>query len=117
MKGCLVAGEQFTNKNLILLARQRTVDVVRTRATRPGLVVARLKPRLRQVNAIAMHDGCNGVKKSKLLCGGPSCDCGGERGRGERAARDDDVVPIIGRCDNFSALKRDQWVCPYPTSH
>src|SRR5215470_10845131 len=103
MKTGLVAGEQFANKNLILFARQRAVDVIRARATRAGLVVARLKPCLLQVNAVAMDDWCNGVEKSKLLFAGPAGDCSGESRRGERAGCDNDVVPIIGRCDNFSA--------------
>src|ERR1700751_2841695 len=110
MKAGLVAGEQFTNKNLILLARQRAVDVIRARAARTGLVVTRLKPRLLQVNAVAVDDRCNGVEKSKLLFAGPACDCSRESGRSERSGCDDDDVPIVGRRDNFSALKRDQGV-------
>src|SRR5262249_10485144 len=98
------------NKNLILLARQRAVDVIRARATRSGLVVARLKPRLFEVNAVAMDNRCNGIEKSKLLFAGPAGDCSGESGRGEWAGRDDDVAPIIGRGGTFSALERDQGV-------
>src|SRR5215813_6632218 len=110
VKAGLVAGEQFANKNLILLARQRAVDVIRARSTGSGLVVARLKPRLFQVNAVAMDNRCNGIEKSKLPFARPASDCSGESGRGERACRDDDVAPIIGRRGNLSALERDQGV-------
>ena len=44
MEGGLVAGDQRVDEGLVLRTRQRAIDVVDTRATGTGLVVARLEP-------------------------------------------------------------------------
>ena len=105
-----VAGEQFADKLFILLARQRTVDVVSACPPGPRFIVARLEPGLRHVNAVAMDDRGNGVEESELLLTGQPYDRSGKIGRGQGAGCDDDAVPLVRRQDNLSSLKCDQRV-------
>src|SRR5438132_397373 len=60
-----LAGEQIGDESLVLLVRQRTVDVVLAGAAGSELVVTRLKPGNRHVDRIAMDDRCDGIKKKR----------------------------------------------------
>ena len=108
MKHGLVAGEQRVDEGVILLARQRAVDVVGARAAGAGLVVARLEPGLLEIDAVAMHDRRDGVEKGQRVFAGERADAGGEIGRGERAGGDDDAVPFVRRHGDFAARQRDE---------
>ncbi len=57
----------------------------------------------------AMDDGGDGVEKGQLRLAGELADGFGEGGRGQRAAGDDDLVPIGRRqARHFLAADRDQ---------
>ena len=104
----LVAGEQRVDEGVILRARERTIDVVGARAAGAGLVVARLKPGLLEIDRVAMHDRRDGVEEGERVLAGQRADRGGEIGRGQWAGRNNDAVPVVRRPCDFAALKRDE---------
>ena len=79
-----------------MCAVERAIDVIGARAAGAGLVVARLEPRDRHVDALAMHDRRDRVEEGERVLAAEAADGVGKRRRGERAGRDDDVVPIRG---------------------
>jgi len=105
VEGDLVAGEQGGDERVILLARERTIDVVGARSTRSRLVVARLQPSERHVDRVAVNDRGDGIEEGERVLAGEPGDRFGERWRGQRSGGDDDAVPIGGRqpCDLFAA--------------
>ena len=76
----LVAGKQGIDEGVILLARERAVDVVGARSARAGLVVARLEPGDRHVDGVAVHDRRDGIEEGERVLAG-------ERARSPRRAR------------------------------
>src|SRR6185312_13571574 len=100
--------DQGFDEGVILLAAERTVDVVRAGAAGPGLVVARLKPGGVEIDRLAMNDWGDRVKKSERFLAAQFSHRGGEIGRCERAGRDNDAVPFGGRDCHFLARDGDQ---------
>src|SRR5262249_58524886 len=80
----------------VLLARERTIDVVGARSTRSRLVVARLQPSERHVDRVAVNDRGDGIEEGERVLAGEPGDRFGERWRGQRSGGDDDAVPIGG---------------------
>ena len=97
MEHGLVAGDERVDEGVVLLARERAIDVVGAGAAGPGFVVARLEPGLIEIDRLAMHDRRDGVEKGERVFAGERADGGGEIGRGERAGGDDDAVPFVRR--------------------
>src|SRR5262245_29542476 len=95
MKTGFVGGTQGRDESLVLLARKGAVDVVGSRPTRASLVVTRLKPRLIEVDAVAMDYGCDCVDKCQLLFAGQSADFHCQTRRREWAGGDDNAVPVV----------------------
>ena len=75
MEDGLVAGDQRVDEGVILLARQRAIDVVGAGAAGPGLVVARLEPGLVEIDRVAMHDRGDGVEKGERVFAGELRGC------------------------------------------
>ena len=73
MERDLVAGEQRIDEGVVLLARERAIDVVGAGAAGPGLVVARLEPGLAEIDRVAMHDRRDGVEKGELRLRRSAC--------------------------------------------
>src|SRR5690606_6390987 len=84
-----LAGEKRVDERLVLVPVQRAVDVVGDAAARPGLVVARLEPRLLHVDRLAMDDRRDGVEEGEGVLAGQRADRRRERRRGERPGGDD----------------------------
>ena len=97
VKGDLLRAEQGVDKGVVLLARKRAIDVVGARSAGSGLVVARLPPGDRHIDAIAVNDGGNRVKESQRVLAGALCDRICEPGRGEGPGCDDHAVPVCRR--------------------
>ena len=55
-----------------------------------------------------MHDRRDGVEEGERVLAGERADRVRERGRGERAGRDDDAVPVVGRQRDLVAPDLDQ---------
>ena len=70
----LVAGDQRLDEGGVLLARHRAVDVVGAGAARARLVVARLEPGDREIDALAMHDRRDGVEEGERVFAGLAAD-------------------------------------------
>ena len=105
----LVGGEQRIDEGAVLLAGERTVDVVgAVAAAGPGLVVARLEPGDREVDGFAVHDRRDGVEEGQCRRTGERGNGFGQRRRGERAGRHDDVGPRGGRLRHLLAADLDQ---------
>src|SRR5215468_1196627 len=107
MEALFIPGQQCRNKCMILLTRQRAVDVIGARAAGARLVVTRLEPGLAEVDTVAMDNGSDSVEERKLLFAGQSANCGGEVGRCEGACRHNHAVPLLARYD-FATLERHQ---------
>ena len=57
----------------------------------------------------AMHDRRDGVEEGERTLAGQAADRLRERRRGQRAGRDDHIVPILGRqARDLAALERDE---------
>ncbi|MNY25352.1 hypothetical protein D3C86_1591280 [compost metagenome] len=82
---------------MVLLFIHRAVDIVLARAARADLVVTRLIPADIHVDAVAVHDGGDGVEKGKRILTRLGLNGGGEIRRGERAGGDDRVAPFPRR--------------------
>ena len=89
VKGNLLAGEQRVDEGLVLLAGERAVDVVGAGAAGAGLVVARLQPGDRHVDAVVMHDRRDGIEEGERVFAGRGRQSFGQRRRGEGAGCDD----------------------------
>ena len=66
----LVAGDQRVDEGVVLLARERAVDVVGAGAAGTFLVVARLEPGDAEVDGVAMHDRRDGVEEGERVRAG-----------------------------------------------
>ena len=105
VEGNRVAGEEGGDEGVVLLARERTVDVIGARSTRSRLVVARLQPSARHVDRFAVNDRGDGVEEGERVLAGELGDRFGKRRRGQGSGGDDDAVPIGRRqaCDLLAA--------------
>src|SRR6185436_20256480 len=65
--------------------------------TRSLLVIARLVPCERHVDAVAMDDRRDGIEEGEPGIAGEVLDCLCEGRGGQRSGCDDDVVPLLGR--------------------
>src|SRR5262245_63753898 len=70
VEGDLVAGEQGGDEGVVLLARERTIDVISARSTRSRLVVARLQPSERHVDRVAVSDWRDSIEEGELVLSG-----------------------------------------------
>ncbi len=104
----LLAGDERVDEGVVLLARERAIDVVGAGAAGAGLVVARLEPGDAEVDRLAMHDRRDGVEEGERGFAGQRRDRVGERRRGEGAGGDDDAVPIRRRRGDLLAADLDQ---------
>ena len=93
----LVAGEQCVDEGVVLFARERAIDVVGAGATGTSLVVARLKPRDRHVDRIAMDDRRDRIEERERIFTGQPAYRVCERGRGEGTGRENDRIPFLRR--------------------
>ncbi len=75
----LLAGDERVDEGVVLLARQRAIDVVGAGAAGTGLVVARLEPGDAEVDRVAMHDRRDGVEEGERRLAGQRRDRIGER--------------------------------------
>ena len=111
----LLAREQSGDERLVLRLVHRTVEVIGAVASLDiagtDLVVARLLPGDRLIDALVMDDRRDGVEEGERVLAGQFGDRLGECGRGERTGRHDDAVPVLGRqARDFLALQRHQRV-------
>ena len=97
VEGGFFAGDQRGDERLVLVAVERTIDVIGAGAARTSLVVARLEPGDRQVDRIPVHDRRDGIEEGERLLAGEFLDRARERRRGEGAGGDDDGIPILRR--------------------
>ena len=104
----LFTRNQGVDESIVLLLRQRTIDVVGAGAARAEFVVARLKPGHRHVDRIPVHDRGDRIEERQRVFIGEFADGLGKRRRGEGTGRDDHIAPVRGRqpCD-FTALDFD----------
>ena len=89
----LIGGEKCGNEGVILVAVERTVEVVRAVA----LVVARLAPHFAFVDRLGIDDRRDRIEKRQSLFARLRADRSGEIGCGEWAGRDDDAPPFRWR--------------------
>ncbi len=108
LKSVLSPAIKAVDEGVVLFARHRAVDVIGAGAAGTDLVVARLKPGLLHVDAVAVHDRRDGVEESQRLLAGALRNRGGKIGRGQRAGGDDDAVPLVRRNLTLAALQRDR---------
>ena len=103
------AGEQRIDEVVVFRLRHRAVEIVGARASRPGFVIARLAPDDGVVDAVAMHDGSDGVEERERPFTGEFADRGAQAGRGQRSRRDNDAAPTSGgQPVDFSGRKRNE---------
>ena len=89
------------------VAAHRAIDVSLGIAARADLVVARLHPRHVHIDRMTVHDRRDGVEKGERAFARQSSDRLGQRHRGERAGRDDDIVPVLRRqAGDLAAVER-----------
>ena len=100
----LFAAENRIDEGVVLLAGQRTIDVIGAGAAGAGFVVARLKPSNVEVDGIAMNDRCDRIEESERGFTAEPADCFGQRLGCQGTGRDDDAVPVRrGLRDLFTA--------------
>ena len=105
----LLGREQRVDEGRVLPGVHRAVDVVGTRAAGPGLVVARLEPCRRHVDALAVDDGGDGIEEGQLLLAARAPDILGQGRRGEGACRHDGLAPLgRGQARHLLAPDRHQ---------
>ena len=97
----LFAAQQRIDEGVVLLARERTIDVVGAGAARACFVVARLEPGDVEVDGLAMNDRRDGIKESERGFPAQLADRLGQRLGGQRAGGDDDAVPVRPRARRF----------------
>ena len=76
------------------LVGHRAIDVIGAGTAGAELVVTRLKPSHRHVDRIPVHDRRDRVEERQRVLVGQFANGLGQRRRGERPGRDDDVVPV-----------------------
>ena len=107
----LVGREQRVDEGLVLVAVQRAVQVGGALGLRFALVVARLEPRLREIDGLEVDDRGDRVEEGEGGLVGEAADRFGERRRGERAGGDDDARPAGGReARDLAAVDGDERV-------
>src|SRR5512135_3446963 len=74
----LLRRQQRIDERVVLASGERAVDVVAAFA----LVVARLEPGLREVDAVAVYDGRDRIEKGERILAGARSQCLGQRRRG-----------------------------------
>jgi len=105
----LLAGQKGVDERLVLVAVERTVDVISAVAARSRLVPAGLKPGTIEVDRVPVHDRSDGIEERQRVLAGQPADRIGESGGGERTGGDDDAVPVLRRqSGNFLADRGDQ---------
>ena len=109
MKFGLFACEQRVDKGAILRLGQGAVDVIGAAAAGAGLVVARLKPRLRHVDGVLVHDRRDGVEKGQGIFVRQLANVIRQCSGGEGAGRDYNITPIRRRqARDLAARNLDQ---------
>ena len=88
------AGNQLADKGVILRLVHRQVDVILTISARTHLVVTRLEPGDVHINAFAVNNGRNRVKKRQILLAREPAHGFSQGRRGEGAGGDDHIVPF-----------------------
>ena len=106
----LVGGEERVDEGLVLVAVHRAVEVGGALGLGLALVVARLEPGLGEVDRVSKCTiGAIASKKASARLVGQRADRLGERGRGQRAGGDDDLVPVGRRqARDLAALDGDE---------
>ena len=99
--------EQGVDEGLVLFAIHRAIDVGGLVTGRTLLVVARLLPGLRHVDALEVYDRGDGVEERELVFTGQAGDEGGQSRGGEGAGGDDHLAPLGRRRADLAALDGD----------
>jgi len=111
---------QRIDERVVLPLVHWAVEVISAGAPRTCLIVARLCPDDRQVDAVVMDDRRDGVEEGEGVLAGQPADRLSERRRREGARRDDDILPVgrrqardllAGNGDVGMGLKRPRHGC------
>jgi hypothetical protein len=91
-----LCSQQSIDETLVLLTRQRAIDIVGTIAGGACLFIAGLEPGDVEIDRVTVNDGCDGVEEGERIMAGRTPNRVTQCRRSERPCGNDGRVPFRG---------------------